>query len=184
MHINSDRFNLTETEKARVKTFENEIWYNSECCNNCFSRVREIERNPAEERLSSTSLKNIPADFYERTELGAQEHCGWDYNPRYGTCFCLACGGDLSASHRDLPREKMKEYGKNLARYAKDHTALSFDTYRFFRELLRLKGRRDTQGKETQMFAVAFARAIQTSTGTGTGTGGDTPDEAHPQPAD
>lgn len=182
MKINSARFNLTPTEKARIKTFEREIWYNSELCNHCFSRVREIEVNYVARRLSKTTLKNHPAAFHERTPLGTQEHHVWDYNQRFGTCFCLECGGDLSASHRDLPREKMKEYGKSLARYAENHTALQFDTHRFFRELLRLKDRRDTQGKETQIFAVAFARAIQTSTGAD--TGGDTPTEAYPQPAD
>lgn len=164
MFIDSDRFNLTDIEKARIKTFEREIWYSSEVCNHCFSRVREVERNPAAERLSPTSLKNIPADFYARTELGTQEHCGWDYNRRFGTCFCLECGGDLSADHRDLPRGKMKRFAKNIARYVANETSVSLDRQRFFAELLRQKNRRDAQGREGQIFAVAFARSIQTQT--------------------
>ena len=162
MHVNSTRFNLTDTEQARLRTFEREVWYNSELCNHCFARVREIEANPAAARLSKTSLKNIPADFYERTEQGTQEHCGWDHNRRFGTCFCLECGGDLTASHRDLSREKMKTYAKNLAHYVADHSALQFDPQRFFAELLHQKNRRDTQGRESQMFAVAFVRSIRT----------------------
>ena len=164
MNVNSARFNLTPTERARVQTFKDEVWYNSELCNHCFSRVREIEANPAAKRLSENSLKNHPEDFYERTELGTQEHTDWDYNRRFGTCFCLECGGDLTASHHQLDRETMKTFAKNLARYVAEHTALQFDAHRFFTELLRLKDRRDTQGKESQMFAVAFARAIQTRT--------------------
>lgn len=164
MNISSARFSLTETEKARVQTFKDDLWFNSELCNHCFTRVREIDRNPAAERLSSTSLKNTPADFYERTESGTQEHCGWDHNPRFGTCFCLDCGGDLTASHYEIDIEQMLEFGENLCRYVRDHTALSIDGNQFARELGRLKRQPWAQARESQIFAVAFARALQTQT--------------------
>lgn len=164
MNVSSARFDLTSTEKARIGTFKNEIWYNSEVCSHCFSRVREVEANPRAARLSKTSLKNHPASFHERTDLGTQEHHEWDYNTRFGTCFCLECGGDLSASHYQLSRGKMKAFAKNLARYIDAHTSLSLDHRRFFAELLRLKDSANTQGRESQIFAVAFARALQTRT--------------------
>lgn len=163
MQVSTERFDLTPTEQARLRTFKRHLWHNSEVCNHCFTRVRSVERNPKANRLSKTSLRNLPAEHHERTDDGTQEFCGWDDNPRFGTCFCLGCGGDLSASHRDLSLERMKAYAVNLAQYIRNHTPLRLDRQRFARELVRQKARRDTQGRESQIFAVAFVRGLNTS---------------------
>lgn len=162
MHIDQDRFGLTDTENARIDTFEDYIWYNSEVCNHCFSRVRDIEVNPSAARLSGTSLKNHPATFYERTEIGSQEHHDWDYNQRFGTCFCLDCGGDLTAAHLNLGIEQLLDYAENLCRYVRDETPLQIDPNRFARELGEYKRTPRLQGRDSQMFAAAFARSLQT----------------------
>lgn len=161
MHVNSSRFNLSPADHRGIALFEREIWQNSEVCNHCFTRVRSIERNPEAERLASTSTRNLPAEFHERTEKGTQEHTPFDTNVRFGTCFCTECGGDLRARHRDLDVEMMLEFANNLCRYVRDHTSLTLDANRFAREIGSLKSRRDTQGRETQVFAVAFARALR-----------------------
>lgn len=161
MHVSQSRFSLTPTEQARLRLFERYLWHNSEVCNHCFTKVRIVEENEQAARLSETSLRNIPAEYHERTEQGTQEHCGWDNNPRFGTCFCLGCGGDLSASHRDISLEKMKSYAVNLEAYVREHTPLSLDRRRFARELVKQKQRVDTAGKESQIFAVAFVRGLE-----------------------
>jgi hypothetical protein len=162
MQVSTARFNLTPTEQARLSTFNRHLWHNSEVCNHCFTRVRSVERNPTASRLSKTSLRNLPAEHHERTDKGTQEFCGWDHNPRFGTCFCLGCGGDLSASHRDISLEKMKQYAVNLERYIRKHTSLSLNRERFARELVTQKQRLETSGCESQIFAVAFIRGLNT----------------------
>jgi uncharacterized protein with PIN domain len=167
MQVSQSRFSLTPTEQARLSTYEKHVWHNSEVCNHCFTKVREVERNPVAARLGPTSLRNVPAEYHERTDDGTQEFCGWDNNPRFGTCFCLECGGDLSASHRDISLERMKTYAVNLEQYVRDHTPLALNRERFARELIRQKRRDGTQGCESQIFAVAFIRGLDTGHQTG-----------------
>lgn len=162
MQVSPERFSLSPSEQARLSTYEKYIWHNSEVCNHCFTRVREVERNPKAAKLGPTSLRNLPAEFHERTEDGSQEFCGWDRNKRFGTCFCEECGGDLSASHRYIPLGKMKSYAVNLEQYIREHTPVDLNRERFALELVEQKRRPDTQGCESQIFAVAFVRGLRT----------------------
>lgn len=162
MQVSKDRFSLSPTEQARLSTFEKYIWHNSEVCNHCFTRVREVEQNPKAAKLGPTSLRNLPAEFHERTENGSQEFCGWDTNKRFGTCFCEVCGGDLSASHKDIPLEKMKSFAVSLEQYIREHTPVDLDRERFARELVEQQQRLETSGLESQIFAVAFVRGLRT----------------------
>ena len=157
--MHTDPFDLTTAEQRRLQQFKDLVWDNSEVCNECFTRVREIERNPARERLAETSLKNPPAEFHERTEHARNEWCGWDNTERYGTTFCLECGSDLSAQSRTRSLEELKDPARNLVEYTIRHTDLNIDGREMARELKRLKSQQDLQGLDTEILAVAWVRA-------------------------
>ncbi|GGO03603.1 hypothetical protein [Haloarcula pellucida] len=174
MNVSTDRFDLDQQDRDGIEAFEEYIWYNSEVCSHCFARVRDVgpEYSNVLRRTSGTEL-DVPDlemttnEWYERTDLGSQEYCPWDNTRRFGTCFCENCGSDTQPGHHQLPWEKMKAFAVNLHAYIRDHTPLSLSKRRFCTELSKLKvGRRDTQGKESQIFAVAFARALQTTPST------------------
>jgi len=168
MHVSQSRFDLTKADKAGIQAFLKHIWYNSEVCSNCFSRVRAIgDIVTVEKDVHSHEL----AAFYERTENATQEHTPFDVpSARYGTCFCDHCGADLRPDHRDLRWPAMREHAKRLREYTRQHTSLQLSTERFARELTYLHQERDdTAGKESQIFAVSFARALTTEV-TGRGT--------------
>jgi len=170
MHVSSDRFDLDTQDRTGIQLFEEYVWYNSEVCSHCFARVRDIgpEYSKVLRRTNGAEL-DIPDidmtvnEWFKRTDDGSQEHCPWNNTARFGTCFCEKCGGDTRPRHHQLPWSKMKPYAVNLHQYISEWTPLSLDRRRFCRDLARLKlGRSDTQGKESQMFAVAFARALDT----------------------
>lgn len=164
MHISQDRFDLTRQEQSGVAAFKKHIWRNSEVCSHCFSRVRAIGETVT---VHMDKHRHEYHKFYERTEDASQEHTPFDECKRYGTCFCESCGADLRPDHHHLPWEKMKTFAVNLVEYVDGHTPLSLSKRRFARELARLRfDRRDTAGKESQVFAVAFARALETDVST------------------
>lgn len=158
MHVSPQRFDLTRTDQNGIQAFKRHVWFNSEVCSNCFSRVRAIGDVVAVEQDVHT---HETFAFYERTEQGSQEHTPFDENKRYGTCFCENCGADTRPTHRDLAWERMREYAVNLFEYVRDHTPLTIDRERFARQLaLHRLERAETAGKESQIFAVAFARSL------------------------
>lgn len=154
--IISDRFDI-DPDSPYLGDFEEYIWYNSELCNNCFTVVRDVGPEVARSAESQTYYINA---WYERTDQGSQEHCRGDYNRRHGTCYCLDCGSDLSADHRNCPLEELMSLAIRINAYTRDHTPLSVDHRRFAREVSRMKSHRDKTGYETEILAVAFARSI------------------------
>lgn len=164
--MNFSRFDLTPTEQRRVNQFRDLIWRNSETCNECFSRVREVERNPAAENLAETSVRNIPAEYHERTEYGSSEWCGWDNTARYGTVFCLECGSDLSAQTQSKSMEDLIPVAKNLLEYTNRHTDVKVSGKRMGQEIRELKTQPEFQCRDTQILAVAWARALVSQVGT------------------
>jgi hypothetical protein len=160
MHVSTDRFALTRADKAGIEAFKKHIWYNSEVCSHCFSRVRAVGETVT---VHKSVHRHEVNKFYERTEQGSQEYTPWDENARYGTCFCTNCGADLQPEHHHLSWETVKSFAVNLYNYTTNHTSLQLNGERFAAELRELRTERlDTAGKESQVFAVAFARALQT----------------------
>ena len=157
MHVSQERFNLTPTERRGVDDFLEYLWYSSEVCSHCFTRVREID----ERKITRGKNGHIQDtwEFHERTEHARNEHTPWDRNKRFGTTFCLECGSDTSAHHRDMELEELKPIAQNIYRYTTKHTPLELDHERFGREIRAMKTDPDYQGKESQILAVAFARA-------------------------
>lgn len=171
MHVSTDRFDLDQQDRDGIEAFEEYVWYNSELCSHCFTRVRDIGpeyskilRQTGKSELDVPDISMTVNEWYQRTNHGSQEYCPWDTTRRFGTCFCERCGSDTQPNHLNLDWEKMKSFAVNLHAYIRDHTPLSLSKRRFCTELSKLKlGRRDTQGKESQIFAVAFARALETT---------------------
>jgi len=160
MHVSQKRFDLTVSDNAGIQAFKKHIWFNSELCSHCFSRVRSVG-DTVSVRMSVHSHEMNK--YYERTELGSQEHTPFDDNKRYGTCFCENCGRDLKPNHKDLSWKRMREFAVNLFEYTRDETSLNLNRENFAKELAHLRlDRRDTAGKESQIFAVAFSRALET----------------------
>jgi hypothetical protein len=160
MHVSSDRFDLTRADKAGIEAFKKHVWHNPEVCSHCFSRVRAVGETVT---VHKSVHRHEVNKFYERTETGSQEYTPWDENKRYGTCFCEHCGADLQPEHQNLPWETMKSFAVSLYNYTTNHTSLQLNGERFAAELRELRTQRlDTAGREMQIFAVAFARALQT----------------------
>jgi len=164
MDVSQQRFDLTKHDQSGIQAFKKHVWYNSEVCSNCFSRVRAIgDVVKIEQDVHTHEM----AEFYERADDGSQEYTPFDENKRYGTCFCDHCGADLRPDHRDMAWERMRGAAVRLYEYVRDHTSLSLDQERLARQLAHLRlERRDTAGKESQIFAVAFARALETKVST------------------
>jgi len=161
MHISPDRFNLTRADKAGIQAFKRHVWHNSEVCSNCFSRVRSVGDVLSKEMGVHT---HELCEHYERTETGSQEHTPFEApSDRYGVCFCETCGADLRPNHHHLAWSQMREHAKRLADYVESHTSLTLNHERFARQLAHQRfDRSETAGKESQIFAVAFARALTT----------------------
>jgi len=165
MHVSEQRFDLDRADKRGIQAFLKHVWYSSEVCSNCFTQVRSIGDVV---RKSMDEHTHELAAYYERTEHASQEYTSFEApSDRYGTCFCCHCGADTRPAHRDLPWEQMREYALNLYDYVATQTALSLSRERFAHHLAHLRlDRRDTAGRESQVFAVAFARALETDVST------------------
>jgi len=161
MHFPSDRFDVTTAEKRRLAAFREYIWSSPEVCNECFTRIREVDDHPAASELSAQSLRNLPARYHERTEDSAAEWCSWDHNDRYGTTFCLNCGSDSSRQTINAGLDALKDQLINLLQYTLEHTPYHPDGRRAARELQRLHSRRDTSGYESEMLALAWVRGVE-----------------------
>jgi hypothetical protein len=160
MELDTDRFDIGPVERRGIALFKDYVWSNSEVCSHCFTRVRSIGEL---REVRMQELTHEVNEFYERTEDGSQEHHPFTLpSDRYGTCFCENCGSDTQPRHHHLPWDKMREYSINLYNYVSDHTPLSLSSESFARHLAHLRLERlDTAGRESQIFAVAFARALE-----------------------
>jgi hypothetical protein len=159
MQVNPQRFQLTTSEKKGIDYFREYLWRNPEICTHCFTRIREIE----EQKIKRGKNKHIEDVFehHERTKQASNEHTQWDHNLRYGTTFCLECGSDCTPSHRDLGLNQLKPIAKRIYLYTTEETPLTLDHRRFGREIRDMKRDPSKQGKESQILAVAFSRALR-----------------------
>jgi hypothetical protein len=161
MNVSQDRFSVSPSEQRGIDLFQEYLWHNSEVCNHCFTRVREIDEETI--RIGKNRQKSVQWEYHERTEHSENEFNSFAEGSerRFGTTFCLECGSDCSADHHQLSLEELKPIARNIYLYTTDHTPLDLDAKAFGREIRDLKNRRDTQGKETQILAVAFARSLK-----------------------
>ena len=159
MQVSTERFDLTPSDKRGIEDFKEYLFYNSEVCSNCFTRVREIDDRKIL-RGKNRHIEDV-FEFHERTEQAESEFTPWDSNPLYGTTFCLECGSDCSADHEKLTLEQLKPLAKNIFVYTTQHTPLGLDGKRFGREIKDMKAEPRFQGKESQILAVAFARSLE-----------------------
>lgn len=156
--FNTIPFETHRSDEHGYELFREAIWHNSEVCSNCFTQIRTI--GPVTEMWLGTSTMRINA-WYDRTESGSQEHTQWDYNKRFGTCYCLDCGADCSGSHHNTPLEGLIELVENIFRYTKTQTQYDIDGKEFGKEVRELKSIRDATGYETEIMAIAFSRALK-----------------------
>lgn len=162
-------FDTTVEDELGYQLFREAFWQNSEICNACFTRVRDVGPK-VEKRLGDSDqhalLRHGPTmkleinQWFERTDYGSQEHHTWDKNKRFGTCFCLECGSDCTANHRNKSIDELKPLAANIFKFAKKHTPHDMDHKRFGREIRKLKKKPEAQGYETEILALSFARAL------------------------
>lgn len=163
-------FDTRESDRRGYQIFKDEVWHSGEVCNSCFSQVRTI--GPEKSRMLEAPDEKLlehggppPVmklnEWYERTENGSQEHTTWDHNRRFGTCYCRECGTDCNGNHRQKSLDQLKPLVKNIFRYISYETDHEIDGKQFGAEVRRLKKLRDAQGYETEVMAIAFARALE-----------------------
>lgn len=168
MQLRKSPFDVDKIDESGIDDFEEYIWYNSEVCNGCYSRVRSVGpkvrktlEEPTEKMLEDTGelVGMEHNEWYERTELGSQEYSSFDENKRFGTCYCKNCGSDCS-SFDDVPtKQALKDMAERVAEYANEHTPLEVDADRLVDEAAQLKSIPRTDGWDTEIVAVAFSRA-------------------------
>jgi hypothetical protein len=165
MHVSPSRFDLSQSTERRLEDFRELVWFNSEVCNECFTRIRSIgpERPVTPESSQTTHQIN---EWYERTEDATQEHTGFEApSERYGATFCRECGAEAGTRWSDTrPVEQLREQLVRLLRYTHEHTPLTVSPKRADAELRKLKTgpeSRDRQGRDLQCIAVAWCRAAE-----------------------
>lgn len=151
-------FETRPDDRRGYEVFKDVIWYNRELCSNCFCHVRNI--GPEIERWMGASYQVINA-YYERTEQGSQEYTQWDDNTRYGTCFCTECGADCTGDHRNTSYEDLIPLVRNIFVYTQRCTDHSLDKSRLAQDVSDLMSIRNSTGYETEVMAIAFARALE-----------------------
>lgn len=169
MNIPQDRFELTPTERNGVDTFKDYIWHSSEVCNSCFMQVRSVGpkvtkrlQEPDEKLLENGTPVGMELNqWYERTDNASQEHTTWDNNKRFGTCFCLDCGTDCTGNHRHKTIDELKPLAANIYEYVILKTPLELNHTEFGKSIRELKEVPEYQGYETEILAIAFARALE-----------------------
>jgi hypothetical protein len=157
--------------RRRAEDFRDHIWYNREVCNHCFSRVRRVEVIDWEryEGAGYSVPTHAPDAHQDRMPDVDAEHTPWQLpSERYGKTFCSECGGDTRARDGKKSLAVIKQHAVTLYRYTRDHTEFAIDHRRFAREAVRLKQRRDLQGYDSEIMAVAWARAVRAATATAT----------------
>ena len=163
-------FETTTEDELGYQLFREKFWQSSEICNACFTRVRDVGPK-VEKRLGmseqhailreGSTLKLEINQWFERTDDASQEHHTWDKNKRFGTCFCLTCGSDCTANHRQKSIDELKPLAANIFKFTKKYTPHELNHKRFGREIRQLKRNRDAQGYETEVLGVAFARSLK-----------------------
>lgn len=162
-------FETHPSDENGYELFRELVWHNSEVCNSCMTMVRTV--GPVIERQLETGgprllEHGLPLtmkinEWYKRTENGSQEHTTWDFNQRFGTCFCLNCGTDCNGNHRNKSLAELTPLVENIFRYTKRETPHEIDGKTFGREVKELKKDPDAQGSETEVMAIAFSRALK-----------------------
>lgn len=168
MQFSQSPFALSASEQHGVETFAELLRQNSEICNECYAQVRDIgpeyskllERS-GDCRLDLPDLDLRTNEWYERTTEGSQEHSPFDRNRRFGTCFCLQCGGDLSDRDGDHSLAGLLERVDRIVTYVTEETGASVEGDRYHREVKALKTTDEYQGWDTEILALGFARALQ-----------------------
>lgn len=149
---------LVQPSESDVKLFKKLIWNNSEVCNNCFQRIRDVG-DVAEKRTDLFVHKFNTS--YGRTDHGSQEHDPFlAPSDRYGQCYCLDCGADTSASKDDLSIAEMQERVRNIGRYLIEQTDRDIDPWAMTGAVSDLKGIHDNGGYDSEIFCVATVRGI------------------------
>ena len=111
---------VDQPSQRRVAIIKKHVLHSSEVCDGCFSRVRAI--GDIVEVRTDEHVHELAA-YYERTDIGSQEHSPFESPAdRYGTCFCAECGsaaGDgLGRDNRSLqPHEGPSETGTTPPRF-------------------------------------------------------------------
>jgi hypothetical protein len=152
----------TDGIEGEIQTFEDAIWHSPETCNECFTRIRVVDRR--ESALAATSVRNRPAAHHERTEHATAEWPGFaDDDPidRYGVTFCGECGADGRRWSDTKSLDELTAQAKNLAEYTLRATPYDVDCGVMGETLGQLKRRDDLQGRDAQILAVAWARGVQ-----------------------
>ena len=152
-------FPTEPTDKRGYEIFRTEIWHSRQVCNQCFSHIRNI--GPEIEKWLGASYQTINA-YYERTENGSQEFTPFDHNVRYGTCFCTECGSDCTGDHRNTAYQDIIPLVRNIYIYTQRHTDHSLDRSRLASEVSDLMSIENSTGRETEVMAIAFSRALET----------------------
>ncbi|MFB1066456.1 hypothetical protein [Natrinema sp. H-ect4] len=170
MQLRKSPFDVTKIDESRIDDFKECIWYNSEICNGCFSRVRLVGpkvsktlEEPTEKMLEDNGpLQRMESnEWYERTELGSQEYSSFDTNKRFGTCYCKNCGSDCSSFDEIPTKQALTDMAERIAEYANEHTELDVDRDHLVDEAAELKAIPQTDGWDTEILAVAFSRALR-----------------------
>lgn len=170
MQLSSDGCPIEPTDYETVGTdvFQELFIYNSEICNGCFTKVRDV--GPEVEITLQTSgprrladkppLKMDVREWFQRTEFGSQEHSTWESNKRFGSCYCIECGSDCTSSNEIKSLERLHELRENIQNYVEEHTDRTLNEVRFREELEDHKRRRELQGWDDEILAIAFSRAL------------------------
>jgi len=142
-----------------LETYQNKVLQNPEICNNCFTRVREVGDLVEITKRAWTLEVN---EFFERTTEGSQEHDPHGETvERFGRCYCLNCGSDLSGQNHTVSVDTMTERAKRLVTYLIDETEHYCDGTAVGRTIRDLKGRWENQGYDTEIYAVAIVNGLR-----------------------
>lgn len=172
MQLRESPFDTDKIDEAGIAAFEQYLWYSSEICNGCYSRVRSVGpkkkqmlEEPDEKMLhhydeSPPQTMEIN-EWYKRTDLGTQEYSSFDDNKRFGTCYCKNCGSDCSSFDEVPTKQALKDMAERIAEYCNEHTPLAVDVERMIRETDDLKSIPQTDGWDTEILAVSFSRALR-----------------------
>ena len=167
-----DPYDEPESDDPHVATFRELIWYSSEVCNNCFTKIRDIgdehtktlETSDHRPLSAGPPLRITILDYHERTPQASQEFDPFSLpSDRFGQCYCLECGSDTRATNDDLDAETLKDRAKNIANYLREHTAASVDVREMGRALHALKAEPANQGYDSEILAAATCVGLKRS---------------------
>lgn len=168
MHLDPDRWDIDETTQQRVAEFTTLFWHSAELCNQCFTRIREIER------LDVSGLRsdqNRPSSYHERTANAVNEWAPSDRpTARYGKTYCTRCGSESGGRwETNQSLADLRPIARRILEHTKRETDYDLDGATFgaaIRDLKTGPDARDRQGRDAQLLAVAWARSVETDTPT------------------